>query len=455
MGSQMLFPSADTQALQAVLETLKKPSASRRLIVQHMQAAHAAYCQHQLPGDRFELTTLGRAFFGNATDHSDSVKCYDRAVRFVDDVVASVMAAAAASSRPTIVIFMPDHGEAPEEGTGHNSAAHSARHVEIPMLVHFNQAAAAAWPGRRSNLLGNAAKPFLGSWVNELILDLFDVKVQGLRPEVASPMTTDFVPPPRVLFRDSQPVFYDQLTVGDRKDYLELTRLNLEAVKISGSWNKPLFAHRVNSVAKALEAKQYFSGLEMDLTFDSVLQVYEVYHPPSINHHLPLEFQLKAISDKPQLMLWFDMKNSSVSSLAAELNALEGLDRRWGLKARTVLEFPEGGALMKAFSGAGWRTSYYIPAEFRACAATEVHDSSCRQSAKNLLGNAHAGGARYLSFDLSLYPAIERFVSPQKGELGLLSWTYIDSATPGLARKLRELPPLDGLIIPMKSKFDY
>lgn len=453
---QGLLGDPDLLARDAVIRTLRSaPREKGRLIVQHMLAPHFPYCKYGAGASPADALATGPGYFGEAQDLSGDVACYDRAIRFTDRIVKDVISASDVQSRPTVVIFVPDHGEAPEEGTTHNNSAHSARHVEIPLVMHFNAAARQTLGAEHSVLASNAAKPFMNSWVGDLLLDLFHVSVKGMRREAGSLLDPGFAPPARKLFQNGLPVHYDRLTYDDRKDALELTRLNLQQIQRDGSWTKPLFAHRVDSEAKALEAKQYFSGIEMDLMYDRRRRVFDIYHPPAAPTSLTLDKQLRAVADKPALALWFDFKNPPLDDSPDVLEVLEALDTRWHLKGRTVLELPAGAAAqMRAYSDAGWRVSYYIPGGFAACGGKE-HVPDCERQAAQIVDAAVAAHATYLSFDYASFPAVSTYIVPRKQNLQLLSWTWVDSTTNGLSSTLADYPRLDGLIIPFKSKFSY
>jgi glucan phosphoethanolaminetransferase (alkaline phosphatase superfamily) len=456
LSPQGLIGDPDLLARDAVIGALRAPATGKdRLIVQHMLAPHFPYCKYGAGESPAATLARGPGFFGEAPDLSDDLACYDRAIRFTDGIIEDVMRAADGRPRPTVVMFVPDHGEAPEEGTTHNNSAHSARHVEIPFVIHFNDAARQALGSEHAALVANAAKPVMNSWVGELLLDLFHVSVKGLQREAGSLLDPAFHGPPRTLFRDDLPVQYDQLTYDDRKDPLELTRLNLRQVRRDGSWTRPLYAHRVDSQAKALEAKQYFDGIEMDLMFDPRRRVFDIYHPPAARTSLTLDMQLDAVADKPALALWFDFKNPPLDDSGPVLKALEALDARWHLKGRTVLELPAGAvAQMHAYSAAGWRVSYYIPPGFVACGEAAA-TPACAQQAERIVREAQAAHATYLSFDYGSFPAVSKLIVPRKGGLQLLSWTWVDSTANGLSATLGAYPRLDGLIIPFKSKFSY
>ena len=455
VGTQQGAANPDMQAKDAVLRELGKPAGHpKRLIVEHMMAAHAPYCSHVLPGDDYKLPVAGAAYFGTAADLSSDLACYDKAIRFTDSIVADVIGAAAARPRPTVVIFVPDHGEAPEEGTGHNNAVHSARHVEIPMLIHFNAAARTMYADAYQGLSFNTKKPFLNRWLNELLMDLMDVASAGVRREIDSPLSASFNPPPREILRSGNAIHYDQLSVADSKDVLELTRLNLKRISETPGWNRPLYAHRIDTVAEALEAKQYFSGIEMDVTFDESDGRFTVCSPCAGSPGPTLDEQFQALADRPQLQLWLDFQRAHASSEAARLLRLDDLDRNWKLKRRTVLELPAAAAIgtMRAYTDGGWQTAYRLPADLARC-TDQRNAADCEKEAGQVIDAALAGGVSYLSFDHQLFPAVERYIAPRKKSLKLFAKASVESSDFGLPGTLASLPRFDGVAIPLKSKF--
>jgi glucan phosphoethanolaminetransferase (alkaline phosphatase superfamily) len=186
LSPQGLIGDPDLLARDAVIRTMRAPAVKDRLIVQHMLAPHFPYCKYGAGESPAAALASGPGYFGEAPDLSGDLACYDRAIRFTDGIIEQVMHASDGQARPTVVIFVPDHGEAPEEGTGHNNSVHSARHVEIPLLVHFNAAARQALGSEHAALQTNAAKPVMNSWVGDLLLDLFHVSVKGMRREADS-----------------------------------------------------------------------------------------------------------------------------------------------------------------------------------------------------------------------------------------------------------------------------
>lgn len=464
--------SPDARATAAVVEALKTEPARARLIVQHMFASHWPYCAHRPSTAGPAIEPQGAAWFGDAVDRTEDLACYAAALRFVDEQVATIARSAQARRHPTVVIFTPDHGEDPEGGTGHSASVHVAPHVEVPFVVLFNDAARGLLPRHEAMLRQHAGRPFMNSWTYELVLDLLGVVTDELHFEVPSIASPDYLPKARVLFTRDARVHYDRKTEGDRKDHLEWTRLNLRERIIPQSSMElgspstpapavrqmPVFAHRVNSVAKALDAKDYFDGIELDVVFEDERAYFAVFHPPAREVGLRLDHILRATADRKALKVWLDFKNADAVNPKSALEQLELLDHRWRLKDRTIIELPSSAdaSSWRLLAEAGWAVSLYLPYGFADCGVSDDRARiDCSQRSDALLTVARALDASYLSFDISVLPAVLTHMGPdRRGSLELLSWQLrADSADPGLVEYLERLPALSGLIIGFRSRF--
>lgn len=454
--------SPDEQGTAETLRVLNEPvqPGASRFVVQHLFAAHWPYCAHKGSAAAFVEWRGADAWFGDATDRSEELRCYFNAMRFVDEQISRIADKARSSQRPTVVLFVPDHGEDPEGGTGHSSSLHRAEHVEIPVVAYFNPLAGQMLSGKLEAMRQHERMPFMNSWTYELVMDLFGLQSSDIRTEAPSIASQSYSPPPRVLFRTEGGLQYDARVQGDKKDWQEWTRLNMEEIRRRGDWKAPLFAHRVNTLAKALQAKRYFDGIELDVDYDSRRNDIMVYHPPAADVGLRLSQTLAAVADHPELRLWLDFKNLGASNAAASLKILEDLNRRWAIKSRSIIEVQstEANQALRMLASAGWSMSYYIPYDFADCAKTQDIQSTqlCTTKARSVVDNAHLIQARYLSFDDSVASAVRSWVLPIKGELGLLSWDLtLSSEQPKVVDEVGQRPPMDGLIITFPSPYSH
>jgi hypothetical protein len=202
--------------------------------------------------------------------------------------------------------------------------------------------------------------------------------------------------------RDEDGVFVRYDTAEkDNKDYYELSRVNMTLAREQDSehWRR-IWAHRVNSIGKLLEAKALFAGVELDLVYDASSNNFYVFHPPKKNNGLTLKQFLRASSDRRDLKYWFDWKNPSGSDLAAALEKLELLNQEFAIKDRTILEVPSNFSADKEGMPAqqGWQISYYLPTD-QIVACSKAEATNCGELALKAADRARSLGARYVSFD--------------------------------------------------------
>jgi glucan phosphoethanolaminetransferase (alkaline phosphatase superfamily) len=120
-----------------------RDSAHRRAVFLHSYAGHGPY--HRNIPDRFRtpvdgvLTQLESDPIDKAT--RKSIEEYDAALRYVDYSISKIISRVKASSRPLILVYFSDHGEAVYSGKGHDSARFEHEMVRIPFVVYFNDAA--------------------------------------------------------------------------------------------------------------------------------------------------------------------------------------------------------------------------------------------------------------------------------------------------------------------------
>jgi hypothetical protein len=214
----------------------------------------------------------------------------------------------------------------------------------------------------------------------------------------------------------------------------------------------------VNTVAKALDAKENFDGIEIDVVYDPQIASFSVFHPPKPDVGLRIEHLLAAVADRPTLKLWLDFKNADDVDVRSVLERLDALHTRWGLKQRVIVELPESvnAGEWKRLAAAGWAVSLYLPYSLADCGTPNArHFDKCRFLVDGLLTKANLIGAKYLSFDISVLPAVLLHMGVERrGSLKLLTWQLrINSAEPGLVETIRPALIADGVIIGANSKF--
>jgi len=397
-------------AMIGELETLLVDRPRGNLIFLHMNAIHFPYCHHasdQLINELNAEAALGKPFFGEAEDYGKLTDCYDAGVRTVDRFLRDVFAVASGANAPTMVLYFSDHGEAPTLATGHDSARHSHYHNEVPLLVFFNQPGKEYFRDEFAISRENASKPVLISNIYESLIDIADL--QGPPESKGSIFSPNYQSPERIL-NGRRSVYYDSLQTDDAKDVYERSRVILGQIKRDneGSWRK-IWAHRVNSVGKLLQAKQIFAGVEVDVEFDG--DSFLVNHPPKEPTGLVLEQWLEAAKDKPELQFWLDWKNPDSAMFEKAIERLEYLDRKFDIRRRSVVETASHAIFseLAELGRRGWRHAYYLPHEqIERCLSAESA-SGCERTVDTILARVSRIGATAVSYDFSLREFAETY----------------------------------------------
>ncbi|MBI4403388.1 MAG: sulfatase-like hydrolase/transferase [Deltaproteobacteria bacterium] len=414
-------PGYYDESLLPLLENSMKDPASPKVVVLHLYSTHAPYCI-VIPTEYRNIFNgydgLGPQFFGDAPDRSSDVNCYDNAIRYVDSLLKQVVHLMDRSLEPSILLYFSDHGEAPGYGTGHIWERHSAYQVEVPGIWYFNHSAENVFSEQIKTLRSRLARPLVTSELKYALLQLVGSLPEGensksLFSKRMSPITS------RELLYGR--VHYDDL-VRDEKDYLEITRNNLLELRRNNSnkWKK-IWAHRVNSLGKLLEAKEYFSGVELDVVYSSAQKKFLVFHPPARDIGLSLERVLDALSDTPSIGIWMDWKNPEEDTLQESFALLRLLDDKYSIKKRMIIETPPHVRFpaLKTLSSIVDIHSYYLPTDsIRDCLRV---NSTCQDLARSISTAATSMGAQAISFDQKLYAFVQANQSLLKSYLWL-SW---------------------------------
>lgn len=118
--------------------------------------------------------------------------------------------------------------------------------------------------------------------------------------------------------------------------------------------------HRVNSSERALLMSKKYEGLELDVTFDSLKNSFDVGHPPTPSIGLTLDDYFYKIPSIKNHAFWLDFKNLREDN---KLNALKNIlfiANKYGIKNRLIIESQNASSL-NVFTNEGFYTSYYIP----------------------------------------------------------------------------------------------
>jgi len=404
--------------------------AEPRAIFIHSYAGHADYCRN-IPGawrNRFEATWPAAAYFGDLGGDRRRVDCYDSAMAYIDDNLRLVIEAAQAQRRPTIVIYLADHGEDVDDGSGHNSELHTYQHIDVPLLVYFNEAARAAASGSLSRLVANRSRPFETADLYHLVGDLARIE-SPLIDRSRSPAAETFRSRPRqALPRGNTWLALDEeppADILDLRDAVERARSRMRS--LSPPAREKLCVHHANSLAKLRQAAQLAACVEFDAAFDAETSRFKVHHPPDPDLGLDLGTYLEWAGP---LRLWMDWKNLTPENAAQAFAELERLDAMYGLRQRVVIEigadFIEAKHEPKSFRelSAGWRLSLYLPTDKGVhCRDPSIMSSrECHELEGRIADTVKHYGFADISFDSEVYPWVRD--SAALGKLSFMVWKF-------------------------------
>ena len=420
----------DAMVRQAVELIESEKTTDSRAIFIHSYAGHADYCKN-IPESwrtRFSAAWSSAAYFGDLGGDLARVDCYDSAISYIDHNLHEVIEAARRKRKPTIVLYVADHGEDVDDGSGHNSELHTYQHVAVPLVLFFNDAARAAYPQQIRNLEANRRLPFETADLYHLLADL--ARVNSFHVDrTRSPAAESYrVRPRHILPRgmhwlslDTEPL-RDSL---DLRDTIEIAQAKLR--RLSDRDKAKLCVHHVNTLAKLREATLLLPCVEFDAVFDSATSIFHVYHPPNPDLGLDLDTYL---SWAGPARLWMDLKNLDEANLDRIFASLVKLDAKYGLKQRLVIEIGSDflGRKLPADHfrrlAEGWRLSLYLPTDqgLRCRDPSLTTSVECVGLEKRIVDTVGQFGFRHISFGGELFPWVRD--SAGLSRLSMLTWKF-------------------------------
>jgi heptose-I-phosphate ethanolaminephosphotransferase len=461
----------DDEMLASLEEVVALPEA-RKLIFVHLMATHSPYCEMIPPAFRSEdgglfAIPMNRAVYGDALADDGAgdgeparklvrrLNCYDSAVRYVDSVLDGMIARLEAREEPTILVYFADHGEAPLLDTGHDSRAHSHFHIEIPLIVWMNDAYRRAHPETASSVARNVSRPVSLADLSYAIADAARISGVSEVPR-RSFLSAAFEPFERTTLHGK--VHYDRgHGKGDPVERARARLADVERAHGAGARAK-VWAHRVNSLGAALEARELFAGIEVDVVYHPKQGEFFVHHPPQPNLGLRLGDFLRL--DDGRLGYWFDWKNATTDNIDAALARLETLDGQYGLKRRAIVETGRPNARTSEIAARGWVSSYYLPTEAIRRRVERGDEAARKALAARLVDTAARHGYGAVSFDLTWLPFFDGHLRHAVTARGLRVFGWIHRTEIHQANAVEQLDPyvtdtdLDVVLVGFRSPFD-
>ncbi|MDK2772268.1 MAG: hypothetical protein KYX68_08610 [Flavobacterium sp.] len=122
-----------------------------------------------------------------------------------------------------------------------------------------------------------------------------------------------------------------------------------------------IMVHRVNSLEKLNDVKNKYQGVELDVVYDSLRNVFDVNHPPAKSIQLDLKTYFSKVKGVNEFFIWLDFKNLSEGNQTKAVNRLNEIVIQNHIIKKNVILETTNPKLALAFKDAGYLTSYYLP----------------------------------------------------------------------------------------------
>jgi hypothetical protein len=123
-----------------------------------------------------------------------------------------------------------------------------------------------------------------------------------------------------------------------------------------------LWAHRVDSYKRFQHLKDYFSGLETDVVFDTAINDFWVYHPPAKPIGLVLQKYFRDLKAGSK-GLWIDVKGVDSAAYQQAVDYFLHCDRLYNIKKYVIIESSKI-RFINMLAEHGFVTSYLVPPQY-------------------------------------------------------------------------------------------
>ncbi len=356
------------------------------------------------------------------------VKDYDQAMTYIDRNVEQVMRGVQARSKPAVVLYFSDHGDAVYNRRGHDSSKYIDEMTTVPFVMFFNAAYRAKYPEVFARYQV-AAKIDDLRFLDQIVPTVMDVLRIESKHTLSIPTMAQRRPHPHPVIMERQ-----TLQGQSRLDFRYDESKGFSELQFAGGTPEPTLIrminekyknerticyHRANSYAKALRAASVAGCIEFDLVVEG--DKLSIYHPPTFATGFELE-QMFEIASHRKNKLWIDSKNLNESATCQTLQKYLGQNRsRVGeifveFPAESVTRVIELRTCALGMKEMGVRTSYYVPTYWLVpCAQDPIKNkAACKSLHADLKTAMQSDMFTDLSFDFLGYPAMQTVEGAKK-----------------------------------------
>lgn len=203
-----------------------------------------------------------------------------------------------------------------------------------------------------------------------------------------------------------------------------------------------IWAHRVNSLEKLAHTQKKYTGLELDVVFDTVTNTFDVTHPPTPSIGLTLETWMQSLD--PDKGVWIDFKNLTAANKKASLERLLKIAAQNNLKNEQFIVESQHPQHLQDYTAAGFQTSYYLPSRLYA-----LSEENLQERLWEINSRMQSHPTTYISTNIEDYNLIAAHFPEQEKLLWSLFTTYNKQLFSNyrLSRKALKDPKVNVLLV--------
>lgn len=177
-----------------------------------------------------------------------------------------------------------------------------------------------------------------------------------------------------------------------------------------------VWAHKVNYTEEYARAKKQFTGVELDVVFESGLRNFDIHHPPEPSIGLTLTNYFASQPNNADVSYWLDLKNVSAENDSLIAVILDSIVTAYHIPQNKVIVESRDPRYLKKLTDRGFKTSYYLPTGLH-----ELNSGELQMQLVQIKQTITVSPTTYISFEYRDYPTInEHFPNSKK-----ISWFTI------------------------------
>jgi heptose-I-phosphate ethanolaminephosphotransferase len=408
-SSEELSTRLDEELLPYLDRILSDDRKGDQFIVLHLMGTHGQY-KDRYPAEfdvfNDEVIEIGTRDFIDTT-RMEVINQYDNAVVYNDYIVSRIIDRVRAVDASAFVLYLSDHGEEvydERDFVGHTERVANRFMIEIPFLLWLSPEYESRNEQNVSAIVQNLDRAYMTDDLDHTLMELSGLSYEGLDSS-RSLANLGFDPNRK---RTYAGLDYDRYWKTNRSKYL--IRDNFEKI----------WAHRVNSVGKLKRSEAVFSGVELDVVFNSDRDsgYFDVNHPPAESIGLHLDDYLSNADPPGSMTYWLDIKNLTDQNKAEVLKRLQLIMKRHDLREDQIIAESPNFEVLRYLSERGLFTSYYLP----ALDVAAMKQAEQVQWAEQLVANARRSKAWAISFPGSMLEFARTQLHPHLDGVKVLTW---------------------------------